>query len=141
MEKILTQTKIDAFERHLRAEERSDATIEKYLHDVRVFFIFLDGRKVEKEGVIAYKNYLSKEYAIASANSMLAALNSFFRFLGWLELCVRQFKVQRKVYVSDEKELSKSEYLRLLETANRRNRTRLSLILQTICDTIEKTKS
>ena len=135
MERILSQQKIDAFERHLYNEERSQATIDKYLRDVRVFFIFLDGGEVEKESVIAYKNYLSKEYALASANSMLAALNSFFRFLGWLELCVRQFKIQRKVYISDEKELTKSEYLRLLEVANRKNRTRLSLIIQTICAT------
>lgn len=66
---------------------------------------------------------------------MLAAINSFFRFMGWYDCCVKQFKIQRKVYCPEEKELTKGEYIRLVQTAERNGNMRLSLLLQTICGT------
>ncbi len=66
---------------------------------------------------------------------MLAALNSYLKFIERTELCVRQFKIQKEIYCSEEKELSKEEYFRLLNEAKRRGDQRLYLMLQTICGT------
>jgi site-specific recombinase XerD len=66
---------------------------------------------------------------------MIAALNSFLRFCGWHDLCIRQFKIQRQMYCSAEKELTRAEYIRLLEAASIRGNERLNLIIQTICGT------
>ena len=85
--------------------------------------------------VLEYKTSLEQTYAIRSANSMLAALNSFFRFLGWHDLCVKQFKVQKEAYCSEEKELTKAEYTALVRTAEQKKNERLSLVVQTICGT------
>lgn len=124
-----------AFAEHLRLEEKSSATIDKYSHDVRTFVEFVCGREIDKALVLEYKNALLDRYTVTSANSMLAALNAFFRFCGWFELAVKQFRVQREAFCTEEKELNRQEYMRLVSAANRRGDERLSLILQTICST------
>ena len=135
MKRIITSKKIKDFEIYLRNEERSKATIEKYMRDVRCFVGFIGSSEVSKQSVMDYKNKLGNSYAVASANSMIAALNSFLRFCGWHDLCVKQFRVQRQAYCSEEKELTRAEYLRLLEAANKKHNERLNLIIQTICGT------
>lgn len=127
--------KIREYERHLKDEEKSSLTVEKYMRDVRSFADFAGSSEISKQLVLEYKNKLSAFYTVTSANSMIAALNSFLRFCGWHELCIKQFKVQRQAYCSEEKELTRSEYIRLLDAANRRKNRRLNLIIQTICGT------
>ena len=64
---------------------------------------------------------------------MIAALNSFLRYLGWYDCCIKQFKVQKQTYCTEEKELTKEEYVRLVKAAQQSSNERLSLIIQTIC--------
>lgn len=134
--RILTSEAIQSFKKYLREEEKSKNTIEKYLRDVRAFAAYLSGTEVTKETVIAYKNkLLSENYAVRSVNSMLASLNSLFAFLGWTDCKVKSIKLQRQIYCPEEKELTKAEYMRLVNTAKQKNNERLNLILQTICGT------
>ena len=133
--RILEIKRMKAFELYLKDEERSTATIEKYMHDIRCFAEFAGSFEISKQTVLEYKNKLGASYAVSSANSMIAALNSFLRFCGWYDLCVKQFRVQREVYCSEEKELTRAEYIRLLEAANTKHNERLNLIIQTICGT------
>ena len=130
MEQRITKEKFGAW---LRQEERSEATVKKYLHDVAQFLAFTMQRPVDRELVLAYKETLKETYSISSANSMLAAVNCFLRFLGRPDCCVRQFRVQKRIFCPEERELSRAEYFRLVEAA--RGNERLSLILQTICAT------
>ena len=132
--KISAELIID-FEEYLIEDEKSPATIEKYIRDLRKFYRYAKGRSVDKLMVLGYKEQLSVEYAIASANSMLAALNVFLDFAGWADCKVKPFKVQKQVYWSEDKELSRAEYFRLVAAAKRRGDERLELILQTICGT------
>jgi len=133
--RILTAQHSTAFAQFLKEEERSSATVEKYLRDVKHFIAFIGSNKISKQRVLDYKTALGNAYAPSSANSMLAALNAFLRFCGWQELCIKQFRVQRQIYRSEEKELTRAEYQRLVETASAQQNSRLSLILQTICGT------
>ena len=135
MERTLTQKQFDAFKQYLINDEKSQATIAKYIHDLQVFDQFSSGHIINKEVTLSYKSYLEQNYAISSANSMLAAMNAFLRFMGWQECCVRQFRIQRKIYCSEEKELTRSEYERLLRTAKQEGNYRLYLLIQTICGT------
>ena len=135
MKRILDPKQMQEFEFYLRNEERSVATIEKYIRDVRFFAAFVCEGEITKQTVVDYKAKLGGTYAVASANSMIAAMNCFFRFCGWHELCIKQFKMQRIVYCSEEKELTRAEYFRLLEAANAKKNERLNLIIQTICGT------
>ena len=89
-----------------------------------------------KESVISYKNKLiSDNYAVRSINSMLASLNGLFSFLGWGDLKVKSIKLQRQIYCPEEKELTKAEYMRLVNTAKQKGNERLNLLIQTICGT------
>ena len=133
MERQLNTERIREFEAHLICEERSAATVEKYLHDIRVFYSFINGKELTKTAVMEYKSHLLTKYTVTSANSMLAALNAFFRYLGLYELCVKQYKIQKSAFCPEEKELTRAEYLRLLEAARRGGNERLNLIIQTIC--------
>lgn len=133
--RVITAKMISGFKKHLISKERSAATIQKYIRDVKAFIAYADSRAVTKESVIAYKKYLQENYAVRSVNSMLASINSFFSLLGWNELKVKSLKLQQQVFCPEEKELTKAEYTRLCRTAERKHNERLNLILQTICGT------
>lgn len=136
MDKHIDQAQLMAFERHLRLEERESSTIEKYLRDVRAFAAWLEERPLNKEAVVAWKEHLlTKHYAPSTVNSMLIAVNRFFRFQHWDELRVKTVRVQRRIFRSREKELTKEEYVRLLEAAHTLGRERLALLMETICAT------
>lgn len=129
----IDQQQLQDFETYLVREERSNCTVEKYRHDVRVFWAFVDKKEISKIDVLQYKSSLLNKYAAASANSMLAALNTFFRFVGWHDLCVKLYKIQKSAFCPEEKELTKSEYERLVTAAKRQGNERLNLIIQTFC--------
>ena len=136
MEKHINQAQLTAFERHLRLEEREPGTIEKYLRDVRAFAVWLGGEPLDKEAVVAWKEHLlASGYAPSTINSMLIAVNRFFHFQHWEELRVKTVRVQRRIFRSRERELTKEEYVRLLETAHALGRERLALLMETICAT------
>ena len=127
---------LTAFAAHLRAEERSPGTVGKYLRDVRTFAAWLGGRPVSKELAAAWKEHLlSQGYAPVTINSMLAAINSLFHFLGWDECRVKFLKVQRRLFRDAGRELTRPEYERLLAAARERGRERLALLMETICAT------
>lgn len=130
----ITTEQLTSFQNYLVSEEKSTATVEKYLRDARAFFVFLDGRALTKELVVAYKEHLQTEkYAIRSINSMLAAVNHFLQFIDRPDCRVRALKVQRAVYLAEERALTRAEYDRLLHATV--GEPKLHLILQTICAT------
>ena len=111
---ILTNRQIVSFRRHLKQEEREQSTIEKYVRDVRLFEAWLSGRRVTD-----WKNYLrTKGYKPETINAKLSALNKFFAFMRWLECRIKYLKIQKKLFRGTEKELTKGDYMRLLETAD-----------------------
>ena len=130
----ITTKDIAGFREHLILEERSAATIQKYIRDIKAFAEYAS-EAITKETVIAYKKYLQENYAVRSVNSMLASINSFFSFFGWNDLKVKSLKLQQQVFCPEERELTKAEYTRLCRTAERKHNERLNLILQTICGT------
>ena len=135
-EHILTEKRIAAYGRDLATEERSHGTIENYLRHVRIFSAWLNGVPVTKEQTAGWKEYLlSQGYAPTTINSMLAALNGLFRFLGWDECRVKFLKVQRRLFRDAGRELTRPEYEHLLETAKERGQDRLALLMETICST------
>lgn len=131
----LTAEDLFQYRRRLLAEERSGATIQKYLRDAGAFIQWLGGRPVSKEEAIAYKKYLTGRYAAASVNSVLAGVNGFLHFLGLDECRVKNVKCQRHIFCAQDKELTKPEYLRLLAAARRKGNFRLYLVMEAICST------
>lgn len=131
---MLTAKHLQSFRDYLFQEEKSAATIEKYCRDVNRFLFFVGEHVLTKELVISYKKYLAEQnYAVRSINSMLASLNCFLEFLGRVDLKVKIIRIQRKAYCEEKQELTKAEYLRLLDAA--KNHRQLKLVMQTICST------
>lgn len=135
MEQTELRTQVTAYTSYLTQEERSTATITQYQRDIHCFLAWMDGKDLVKETVIQYKETLQGEYKTASVNAKLAALNGFFDFLDRGDLKVKQLKVQRQAYCSQEKELTKEEYQKLIHAAKQRGNEKLSLLIQTICGT------
>lgn len=157
--RILGTEEIERYRQYLKQEERAPATISKYLHDIRLFLEYRGGdgkdkaeksgehaeqlslqasartgpRSLSRDDVLGFKEQLVKNYQPRSVNSMLAALNGFFAFMGWGDLRVKFIKIQRQIICEEERELSREEYYRLVKEAEKRGRERLSLALQTLC--------
>ena len=131
----LTAALIRRYADHLREQERSAATIQKYAHDLTALLEYLQGEALTKALMIGWKEALSADHAPATVNSMLVAVNGFLRFMGWHALTVRLLKIQRPLFREEQRELSKAEYARLVDAAQRAGDERLALILQTICAT------
>jgi len=132
--RILTNGQIQEFSGYLLGEEKSNATCEKYLRDVRGFWEYTGGKAVTKELVVSWKKKLvAQGYAVRSVNSMLASVNSFLGFLGWHDCKVKNIRLQQQTYCSEDRELTKAEYLRLLEASKKKEQ--LNLVIQTICGT------
>ncbi len=132
----ITNERIDRFRAWLLREERAPATVEKYLHDLHMFSAWLGDQPVHKETVTAWKAALiSQGLAPSTVNSKLAALHSFFGYMGWPDCRVRFLRIQRQVFRSKEKELSREEYARLLAAAERQHKPQLALLMETICAT------
>ena len=123
-----------SFRDYLIREEKSAATIEKYLRDAKGFLEYAADRAVSKELTVCYKRDLQKKgYAVRSINSMLASVNSLMDCLAWADCKVKTLRCQRQTYCSEDKELTRAEYMRLLEAS--KNQKRLNLVIQTICGT------
>jgi len=134
--RTITENQISDFRSHLRLEERSEATIEKYVRDVRGLMIYLQGMEITKELLLNYKQHLiDRKYAARSINSMIASVNSFFTCMEWYDMRIKQMRLQRQIYCPEEKELTRDEYERMIRTADKKKNERLKLMIETLCGT------
>lgn len=132
--RIFTDKHIEAFAKWLNLEEKSNATREKYIRDIRRFKEFAADEEVSKGVAVQWKNDLMERgYAVRSINSMLASLNSLLMFLGWEDCKVKNIRLQYQTFSPEEKELSRAEYQRLIQACEGDEQT--NLLLQTICAT------
>lgn len=126
---------LDAYLEKLIEEEKSEYTLKKYTKDLQLFFSYLKDSHIDKSVVIAYKEKLKTEYSVSSVNSMISAVNSYLRFIGRSDCCVKQLKLQRMVYCPESRELTKEDYRALVSAASMKKKERLALMIECICAT------
>ena len=132
----ISRDQIEGFARMLRREELRESTIENYLRHVAALGAWMGDEPVTKERVAAWKESLiDGGRCPGTVNSMLVSANRFLAFLGWDSFRVRTLRIQRKMFRCQERELTREEDGRLVETACRLGRRRLALLLETICAT------
>lgn len=135
-DRIITDEQLIFFTEYLQEEERSTATMEKYLREIRKFTIWLGNAAVSKAAVAQWKeNLLSEGYSPSTVNGKLTALDRFFSFAGWKDCSVRHLKLQRRLFQDDSRELTRSEYGRLIAAAEKMEKERLVLLMESICST------
>lgn len=133
--KNINNLQINQYKDYLYQEEKSINTIKKYIHDLNALCSFLKGKSITKDALLKWKEYLLTVFAPSSVNSMLAAINNFLDWIGEPQYKVKLLKIQKKLFTDAEKELTKQEYIKLVETAEKEKNERLSLVMQTICAT------
>lgn len=127
---------IREFRYYLQERENAQATMEKYIRDVRNFMEYVGkGRKVDKEKLLQYKQWLVENYAISSANSMIVALNQFLIFKGHGGLRLKRIRTQRNGMLNVDKTLEREEFLRLVRTARGQGKEQIAMIMETMCAT------
>ena len=132
----ITREQIMGFARRLREEERSGGTVENYTRSVREFAAWLGAGAVEAESAGRWKDaLLERGLAPSTINNKLAALNRFFRFLGWEGCAARPLRLQKRLFRARDLELSRAEYGRLLSAARNLGRERLCLLMEAVCAT------
>ena len=132
---IMTAEHLTAYGCYLKREERAPATLEKYLRDIRAFAAWLGDSPVSREAVTNWKEYLlAQGRAPVTVNGALAALNGLFRFLGW-DCRIKFLKIQRRLFRDQSRELTRTEYERLIRTAEAQGKHRLALLMEAICAT------
>lgn len=118
--------------------ELAPNTVSKYTRDVGRMLEFVSASPVptlSKKSALMYKSDLMKRYTPVSVNSMIAAANSFFKFLGKPELAIKQLRIQKRTYLGANEELTRDDYLKLLEAAEGRGDGKAKLMLETLCST------
>ena len=135
MKNKILEEQLTSYIVYLEQEERSCATRNQYRRDISYFLAFWGEEELAKETLLNYKERLEEKYQPASVNAKLVALNGFFTFIGRRDLHLKLLKIQNKAYCSADKLLTKAEYMRLVQAAEKRQNKRLSLLLQTICST------
>ena len=134
--RVLTEGLIEGYAEKLRQEERSAATVEKYVSAVRQFARWLDGREPTRELTAEWKErQLGEGKEAATVNGKLSALDGLYRWQGWTECCVRHIRVQRRAFRESRRELTRAEYERLTGSARGGGRERLALVMETLCAT------
>ena len=133
--RIIEFKMIKIYRTHLIEEEKSQATIEKYIRDVTAFCKWASGQEIDKQLCLKYKAELMKQYADKSVNSVISSLNSLFDYLGWHDCKIKTLKIQIQIFADKDKELTKAEYERLLKAAKSAGNERLYMLMQTICAT------
>lgn len=124
------------FELYLLERENANATMKKYLSDVRNFLNFVDGGGgLDKQMVMSYKERLIEHYAPTSVNSILVSLNCFFDCVEASYLKVKRLKVQKQLFMKEELEMTKAEYLRLEHAAKTAGKPKLAMGIETLAMT------
>ncbi len=131
----ITETTIRTFEQTLKDSEKSAATIEKYVALIRKLKDWLSGREITRALLVEYRDCLRLDHSASTVNGYLSAINSYLAASGLPELRLKLQKVQRKVFRPAERELTRYDYNRLIQAAERLGKKQLRLIMETICAT------
>ncbi|MBM6828633.1 tyrosine-type recombinase/integrase [Anaerotignum lactatifermentans] len=132
---IVTKEVVEGYLNYLKAQEKSQGTLEKYRRELYELMFFLSDTEVRKEELLLWKGALEKKYCPSGVNGRLVAANGFFTFLGRFDLRMKLLRIQKEIFSREEKEMTRAEYTRLVRTAEERGNQRLSLVMQTICAT------
>ena len=133
--RTISENGIRAFEAQLYLNEKSGATVAKYVRAVRECAAYLQGKELTKPRLLEYRDFLQKKVKVQTVNGERYAIRAFLDFMGWRDLKVKLLKIQRQAFLDESRELSEAEYKRLLAAARGRGNERLYLLMQTICGT------
>lgn len=123
---------IRKFKEQLYYNEKSTATIQKYIASIEKFTEYLNGQELTKERLLEYREWMEQRYSPQTVNVEISAINAWLKFCKMDSLRLKMLRVQRESFLSEEREITKAEYQKLLSTAKRIGKERLYLIMMTL---------
>ena len=112
----------------------SDAIVALYQDETaRITSVFLTTKRLDDFGITKHET-LTLVLRVPTSHAP-AAVNGFFRFMGWKDIAVKLLKIQKALFCDERRELTRAEYARLVSAAQKVGNERLSLVMQTICAT------
>ncbi len=124
--------KIEEYEKAMMLQELAGRTIQKYMADISMWLRWADDC-INKENIIAYKEYLCQRYAVSSANSKIISVNRYLKWMNLSELTVKTKKIQKQNGL--ENMITKECYLKMLHYADAHNKRKQYCIMKTIAQT------
>lgn len=126
---VLARSDIDLYLQDVASRGCKQGTLENYRRSLLNFFDWLpEGKRVSREKVYEYQEYLIGKYTSRTVNMKMTSINGI---LGFLDL--REYQSTVKASVDDaaiQPELSRNEYLRMLSAAKAIGDERLYLIIK-----------
>lgn len=120
------------YEDYLKSDEKAEATIKKYLHEVDQLFVYIADGEVNKDIILQYRNYLSGRYKAQTVNGKLSAIHSYLEFMNLDKYKVKFLKVQKKAYIDENRELTERDYRKLMECAERSGKSYLYYLMMVL---------
>lgn len=97
---------VNEFELHLKKEGLSKNTVSAYLFAINYFRA---NYELNLESILEYKGYLIEKFKPKTVNLRIQAINSYLKFIGKEDLCLRALKIQQKNFL--ENVISYADYL------------------------------
>ena len=125
----MTPETICAYISEMERKGRVQGTIEEYKRNLRLLYDFLpDHKRIKKDTLQRWRDSLLEQgYTARTANARVSAANSYLAFCGRRDL---QLMRQLETEAYTQPELTRNEYLRLLQTARLLGKERLYLLIK-----------
>lgn len=134
MSAYITKSRISDFTVSLQIKHRSINTITSYTTNIQKLEIFLNGEELSKEKMVSYKRWLyNKGFKQSTINAYLAAANYFCDVMGWTEMKVTLDSIKQDYIKQNKKQISSSDYKKLVFTAIQNDKERLAMMIQVLC--------
>ena len=134
MSKHITKNRILDFTVSLKIQHRSSNTITSYTTNIQKLELFLNGKELSKEQMLSYKQWLySQGFKKNTINAYLAAANYFCDVMGWADMKVTLYPAQEDRTEQSKKQISSSDYKKLVFTALQNDKERLAMMIQVLC--------
>ena len=134
MSKYITKNCILDFIIYLKVKNKSINTITSYTTNIQKLELFLNGKELSKEQMLLYKKWLSDQgFKQNTINAYLAAANYFCDAMGWVDMKVSLDPVEVKDTIRNKKQISSSNYKKLVFTALQNDKERLAMMIQVLC--------
>ena len=134
MSAYITEKRILDFTISLQIQHRSANTITSYTTNIQKLELFLNGAELSKERMLSYKKWLSDQgFKQRTINAYLAAANQFCDVMGWTEMKVVLDPIGLDEAGKEKKQISSSNYRKLVYTALQNDKERLAMMIQVLC--------
>ncbi len=128
----LKKEELEKFLRYMEESHRGDGTVESYRRTLFALYDWLEEEKMlSRRALLRWKEGMfAAGYAVRTVNAKISAVNSFLEYLDRRDLQIHPVPAPKN---DDVPELSRREYLRLLNAARLLKRERTYFLIKTIC--------